>query len=123
MVLSMRWSLGLVPLLLVSCAPTATTQPAPRAVAPAPAVATGLAAVMGQSAATLQTRLGTPALDVREGNARKLQFSGPACVLDAYLYTSGQGRDAVVTHVDARLPDGRDMDKASCVAALLAKGQ
>ena len=31
-------------------------------------------------------QFGTPDLDVREGTARKLQFLGPACVLDAYLY-------------------------------------
>ena len=78
---------------------------------------------MGQSAATLQSRFGTPALDVREGSARKLQFSGPVCVLDTYLYESQQGREAVVTYIDARLLDGRDIDKASCVAALMAKGQ
>ena len=121
--LSMRWAPVVVPLFLISCAPTATTQPAPRAAAAAPAVVTGLAAVMGQSAATLQSRFGTPALDVREGSARKLQFSGPVCVLDTYLYESQQGREAVVTYIDARLPDGRDIDKASCVAALMAKGQ
>jgi hypothetical protein len=78
---------------------------------------------MGQSASALQTRFGTPVLDVREGAARKLQFTGPACVLDAYLYPSRQGQEPAVTHIDARLPDGRDIDKASCVAALLAKGQ
>jgi hypothetical protein len=60
---------------------------------------------------------------VREGDARKLQFAGPACVLDAYLYLPAAGRDAVVTHIDARLPDGRDFDRASCIAALMAKGQ
>jgi hypothetical protein len=60
---------------------------------------------------------------VREGGARKLQFSSPVCVMDAYLYPGEQGREAVVTHIDARLPDGRDIDRASCVAALIAKGQ
>ena len=55
---------------------------------------------------------------MREGRARKLQFLGPACVLDAYLYPPRGGGDPVVTHVDARLPDGRDMDRSSCVAAL-----
>jgi hypothetical protein len=114
----------LPPLLLVSCAPTATTQPvAPPVATASAATVAGLAAVMGQSAATLQTRFGTPALDVREGSARKLQYSSPVCVLDAYLYPAAQGREAIVTHIDARHPDGRDIDRASCVAALVAKGQ
>ena len=65
-----------------------------------------------------------PDLDLREGPARKLQFLGPACVLDAYLYPPRSGRgEPVVTYVDARQPDGRDMDRASCVAALTAQRQ
>jgi hypothetical protein len=65
----------------------------------------------------LLSLFGQPALDVREGNARKLQFLGPSCVLDAYLYPRGRA-EAVVTHVDARLPDGRDADRAACVSSL-----
>ena len=78
----------------------------------------GLEMVMGRSARALVALLGNPGLDVREGPARKLQFLGPACVLDAYLYVPRRGGDAVVTHIDARLPDGRDTDKAACVEAL-----
>ena len=78
----------------------------------------GLEAVMGREAGALIALFGTPGLDVREGPARKLQFLGPACVLDAYLYSPRRGGDAVVTHLDARLPDGRDTDRAACVAAL-----
>src|SRR4029450_5833588 len=63
------------------------------------------------------TQFGRPALALREGSARKVQFSGPACVLDAYLYPARDGAEPVVTHVDARLPDGREMDRSSCVAA------
>ncbi len=114
----------LVPLLLVACAPTATTQPvAPVAAAPRAVAVAGLEAVMGRNANALQAQFGTPALDVREGDARKLQFASQVCVLDAYLYLPAAGREAVVTHIDARLPDGRDMDRASCIAALMAKGQ
>ena len=83
----------------------------------------GLESVMGRNARGLVGLLGQPGLDVREGAARKLQFLGPACVLDAYLYPPRSGGEAVVTHVDARLPDGRDMDRASCVAALTAQQQ
>ena len=79
---------------------------------------TGLELVMGRSAAALVALFGTPGLDMREGPARKLQFLGPACVLDAYLYAPRRGGDPVVTHVDTRLPDGRDTDRAACVETL-----
>ena len=107
-------------LLVAGCAPTATSE-APVTTPRAPSRATtavGLQGVMGQSAPTLEAKFGRPALDVREGTARKLQFANQVCVLDAYLYSPRQGGEAVVTHVDARLPDGRDIDRASCVAAL-----
>ena len=83
----------------------------------------GLQAVMGRTAAMLAAQFGRADLDVREGSARKLQFVGPACVLDTYLYPPAGGGEPIVTHVDARLPDGRDMDRASCVAALSRREQ
>jgi len=61
---------------------------------------------------------GTPRLDIRESTMRKLQFSNGRCVLDAYLYPPPQGREPVVTHVDARNSTGTDMDPASCAASL-----
>ena len=79
---------------------------------------TGLETVIGRTARALEEEFGRPDLDVREGSARKLQFSGPACTLDAYLYPPRGGGEPIVTYVDARLPDGRDFDRASCVAAL-----
>ena len=78
----------------------------------------GLEAVMGRSAGALIALFGNPGLDVREGPGRKLQFLGPACVLDAYLYPPRRGGEAVVTHVDTRLPDGRDTERGPCVEAL-----
>ena len=94
-------------------------------VAPPPPVYSnnGLESVMGQNARTLASLFGNPDLDAREGTARKLQFLGPACVLDAYLYPPRAGAEPVVTHVDARLPDGRDIDRSSCVAALSRREQ
>ena len=107
--------------LLSACA----TKPAPKPMtAPAPVrvqsyPVTGLEAVIGRTAATLQSQFGRPDLDIREGPARKLQFSAPACVLDAYLYPPKAGaKEPIVTHVDARLPNGADFDRASCVAAI-----
>jgi hypothetical protein len=79
---------------------------------------TGLETVIGRTARYLEGEFGKPDLDIREGQARKLQFSGPACILDTYLYPPRGGGEAIVTYVDARLSDGRDFDRASCVAAL-----
>lgn len=108
----------LVPLLLAGCVAPTTTEPVRPAAATPKFSTVGLESVMGQSARTLEAQFGAPELDVREGDARKLQFAGPACVLDAYLYPPPRGGEALVTHIDARLPDGRDIDRASCVAAL-----
>ncbi|MDB5690988.1 MAG: hypothetical protein JWO81_51 [Alphaproteobacteria bacterium] len=87
---------------------------------PAPPVygVTGLETAIGRTARYLETEFGKPDLDIREGQARKLQFSGAACVLDAYLYPPRGGGEPIVTYVDARRPDGTDFDRASCVAAL-----
>ena len=105
--------------LLSACAaPNAEAPPVVQAERPL-AVTAGLEGVMGSTARTLIATFGRPAAELREGPARKLQFLGPACVLDAYLYPPRGGRgEPVVTHVDARLPDGREMDRSSCVAAL-----
>ncbi|MBX3560420.1 MAG: hypothetical protein KF780_01265 [Sphingomonas sp.] len=107
---------------LAGCVPPAVQAPPPAVPAPPPPrpyAPTGLETVLGASAAALVAQFGQPDLDAREGPARKLQFLGAACVLDAYLYPPRGGRgEAVVTHVDARLPDGREMDRSSCVAAL-----
>jgi hypothetical protein len=73
---------------------------------------------LGRNAASLIALFGQPALDVQEGTARKLQFSGQNCVLDAYLYPPRDRAEPIVTHIDARSPDGRDADRTGCVAAL-----
>ncbi len=77
----------------------------------------GLDRVMGREANALVTLFGQPDADIREGNARKLQFTSNACVLDAYLYPRGNAAP-VVTHIDSRQPDGSPIDRASCIAAL-----
>jgi hypothetical protein len=78
----------------------------------------GLEGVIGFTAAELVREFGTARLDVHEGDARKLQFTGTPCVLDVYLYPSAPGREPQATYVDARRSDGRDVDRAACVAAL-----
>jgi hypothetical protein len=78
--------------------------------------------LVGLTASELVVRLGTPRIQVREGDGTKLQFASARCVLDAYLYpaTSGSGVPRV-THVDARDRSGRDVDQQGCIADILAR--
>jgi hypothetical protein len=108
---------ALLPLIASACATAPQDSGLPQT--PPVVSASGLERVLGHDARTLIALFGEPELDVREEQARKLQFAGPICVLDAYLYPKA-GRDPVVTYVDARQPDGHDIDRASCVAALAA---
>ena len=79
----------------------------------------GLEGVSGARAPQLLAMFGTPALDVPEGDARKLQFRGSNCVLDVYLYPLRPGEEPVATWIEARRPDnGNDVDRAACIAAL-----
>lgn len=79
----------------------------------------GLEGVIGATAPELIRQLGTPRLDVVEGDARKLQYVGSACVLDIFLYPAQQGRELQATYVEARrASDGQDVDRAACLAAL-----
>jgi len=73
----------------------------------------------GASAQQLIAWFGRPALAVWEGDARKLQFRGGACVLDVYLYPPQRRRSPVVSYVDARRgSDGREVSRAECAARL-----
>lgn len=86
-----------------------------------PMLPSGLDRVLGQTARGLTALFGEANQDAREAKgARRMQFSGPICILDAYLYPpkDNEGGEGIVTYVDARQPDGRDIDRASCVAAL-----
>jgi hypothetical protein len=108
--------------LVAGCA--TTSQPAAkrpgidRPASAAPLTVRGLEAVLGKDSAALKRLFGEPRLDVVEVNGRKLQFSGTACVLDAYLYPEGSGGREVVTYIDARRSDGAEVDRAACVNAL-----
>lgn len=101
--------------------PPTVTRPAPPRAAIRPRVMSvpGLEGVIGAGAGDLQRQFGAARLDVLEGNARKLQFSGNACVLDVFLYPESEGREPTATYVEARrASDGKDVDRASCVSAL-----
>jgi hypothetical protein len=82
----------------------------------------GLEGVIGATQAQVIGQFGKPRLDVWEGDARKLQFNGTACILDIYLYPTSRSREPLATFVEARRSDGRDVDKAACVGALRGSG-
>ncbi len=107
-----------------SSAPQTVTRK-PQLIAPPPPKSkalTGLDGVIGRNARALTQMFGTATQDVFEADSRRLQFAGTACILDAYLYPPSPGKEAVVTYVDARTPEGRPAERASCVSAL-SKGK
>lgn len=108
---------------------TAPTRPAPKSMVrppihqpPPPArrqSLPGLEGVIGANREQLERQFGAPRLEVFEGDARKLQFSGTACVLDVYLYPAAPGREPEATYVEARrASDAQDVDDVACVNAL-----
>ena len=108
-----------LPILLLAACGEATPLPKTVATLPPPKPSpSALDRVMGLNAAGLTGLFGQPDADMREGTARKLQFEGTFCVLDAYLYPPKSGAEPTVTYVDARQPNGSPIDRASCVAAL-----
>jgi hypothetical protein len=94
----------------------------PVAVKPMPiraAAVAGLEGVIGATSADLLRQFGPARLDVWEGDARKLQFTGSPCVLDIYLYPPALGREPQASHVEARrASDGEEVDRIACVSAL-----
>jgi hypothetical protein len=111
----------LLPLVLAGCVSTPTARPVLVPTRSAPMRATGLEHVLGENAKGLVALFGPADQDVHEDGAQRLQFRGPICVLDTYLYPAAKGEVPVVTYMDARQPDGRDIDRASCVAAMMRR--
>lgn len=100
-------------------APRQATIPQPPAAEPQTEEQSSLVGLTPQE---LVGRYGTPALQIREGSSLKLQFRGPRCVMDAYLYPSGNSGALKVTHVDTRLPSGGAIDQAACIFSLRNPG-
>ena len=110
----------LVPAAMLSLAACATT-PTPAPVTPTKPVETRPQGgdLIGLTAGELGARFGQPRIQIREGDGTKLQFATKTCILDAYLYPPVGDKGAIrVAHVDARTPDGRDTDRARCMAAI-----
>jgi hypothetical protein len=104
-------------LFIAACAPRPATTPAPvtpAASAPAPTNQHDHRTLNGMTASQLVEHFGRPRLQVQEGDGTKLQFAGPNCVLDFYLYPS-QGGAPRVSHIDARNFQGGDVTAQSCV--------
>jgi hypothetical protein len=106
-----------IALLLAACVrrPEQVSTPPPPTTPPQTQDQTALA---GLTAQELVGRFGTPALQIREGNSLKLQFRGRRCVMDAYLYPSGNSGTLKVTYVDTRSPTGGTFDQAACIFSL-----
>lgn len=133
-----RFAVALAALSLASCggsgmpsggkAPVRSAPPPVRTTVPRPAPVTrpsaqvlmipGLEGVIGADALQLGRVFGTPRLDLIEDDSRKMQWTGPACILDIYLYPQQGASRPTATYVDARRGDGREVDRAACVAAL-----
>jgi hypothetical protein len=107
-------------ILTAGCAtrPQEVSAPSP----PVVQVPEGPSSLAGLTAQELVGRYGTPALQIREGNSLKLQFRGPRCVMDAYLYPSGNSATLKVAHVDTRLRSGGEIDQAACIFSLRNPG-
>lgn len=101
--------------------PTAPPPPAPVAGFRLPEImeGPGLGGIIREEYRVITARFGTPRLDTREGDMRKLQFRGEACVLDVYLYPLAPNAEPVATWVEARRSsDGAAVDRLACIQAL-----
>ncbi len=72
------------------------------------------------TAGELIEHFGKPRIQIREGDGTKLQFAGPACILDAYLYPQGNGAPRV-SYIEARNFQGADVSAQGCVYAIEAR--
>jgi len=72
------------------------------------------------TAGELIEHFGKPRLQIKEGDGTKLQFAGPSCVLDAYLYPQGNSAPRVA-YIEARNFQGADISAQSCVYAIEAR--
>ena len=106
-------------LLLAACASTPAPQPVATPAPATPANPDDHRALAGMTAGELIAHFGRPRLQITEGIGTKLQFAGPACILDAYLYPPGSGGGTPrVTDIEARNFQGASVNTQSCVYAI-----
>ncbi len=114
--------LFLVPgfLLVAACATDPRPlQPPRQPLPPPPPLQNVRGAIIGLTSPELVQRLGSPALQIREGSSLKLQFRSRFCVLDAYLYPPvGAAAPYRVTYVEARTRSLAPVDQATCLSSL-----
>lgn len=113
----LAFAFALIPAFILAGCATAPNQPV-SAAAPPPPVPPGARQLQGLTPQELVGHFGHPALQISEGTSMKLQFRSRRCVLDAYLYPSGNTRVLRVTHVDTRTRAGTPTDQASCILDL-----
>ena len=108
-----RTSLSLT-LFVAACA-TAPQRPSPQPV-PVTPVVPHRGGLVGLTVQQIVSKLGNPALQIREGSSLKLQFRNSRCVIDAYLYpAAGNAALLKVEHVDIRAPSGVKSNEEVCV--------
>ena len=67
----------------------------------------------------LIAHFGKPRLQIVEGNGTKLQFAGPNCVMDVYLYAEpGKSGAPRATYIEARNFQGGSVSAQSCAYAI-----
>ncbi len=115
----MRRIIFLAAVLVAGCTPDVERPEPPSQPRPSPVIPQARGGLIGLTAAELVQQLGSPVLQIREGQSLKLQFRTAGCILDAYLYlpASGQGVQRVM-HIDSRAPSGANIDQSACVTAL-----
>src|SRR5262245_2198798 len=88
----MRYLIPVSILLVAGCAPTPAPTPSkPATSAPLLSNEHEHDSLKGMTAVDLAEHLGTPRIQIREGDGLKLQFVGATCILDAYLYPPVEG--------------------------------
>ena len=119
----MRHLIPLAALLIAGCASTPAPEPVqPVAAAPVAADSHDHSSLNGMTANELGQHFGRPRLQIREGDGTKLQFAGPGCVLDAYLYPNPGGAGVPrVSHIDTRNHQGNPVNAQNCIASIEAR--
>ena len=112
----------LVSLLFVAaCAPRPETMPTPQPVMPASSESDrhDHRTLNGMTAGELIAHFGKPKLQIVEGQSTKLQFAGPSCLLDVYLYPPESGSGAPrASYIEARNFQGGNVSAQTCAASI-----